>query len=77
VGREGLLQLTLDVHERLALQFLVTELLDADEPEAVLAVLRHIAGRMAHRALKRQDVEACERWSKMETALNQTLDNRD
>jgi hypothetical protein len=52
----------LKAQEKAALQFQLSELLDANEPMAMLATLRRVAERMAFRAAKLNDLEAAAKW---------------
>jgi hypothetical protein len=49
-------------NEKRALEFQLSELLDANEPMAMLATLKRIAERMALRAVKADDREDAAKW---------------
>jgi hypothetical protein len=69
VGGEGFDRLT--QQEKDALQFLLMELIHADEPMAMLAVLKRIAERMAFRAVKAKDVKAATDWQELVDAIRE------
>jgi hypothetical protein len=56
-------------NEKSALELLVVELIEADEPEAVLAVMTRIAERMAFRAMRADARDEALRWQQMVDAL--------
>jgi hypothetical protein len=60
----------MNAHEREALRFQISELVDASEPEAVLATLHRIAERMAQRAIRLGKQDDCARWLRLERALS-------
>jgi hypothetical protein len=52
----------LKVDEKRAIEFLLSELVNADEPMAMLATLQRVAERMAFRAAKLNDHEYATKW---------------
>jgi hypothetical protein len=71
VGGEGgnLAGLVLNAHEKDALRFQIVELVEADEPEAVVATLKRIAEKMTMRAIRQDDRDAARRWDALAQAL--------
>lgn len=70
--REGGDLAVMTPQEKAALQFQVTELVEADEPGAMLATMKRIAERMAFRAAQSEKREVAARWQE----LVDTLDGR-
>jgi hypothetical protein len=60
----------MNAHEREALRFQISALLDAGEPEAVVATLRRIAERMGQRAMRLGKPNDCARWVRLEEVLS-------
>ena len=52
-----------------ALEFLLAELIKADEPEAMLMTLRRICERMAHRSTRHNSRNECLRWQRLAEAV--------
>jgi hypothetical protein len=73
VGREGR-DVALNAHEKDALRFQIVELVEADEPEAVVATLKRIAERMAMRAMRQDDRDGARRWDALAERLSRVLD---
>ncbi len=48
---------------------MVRDLVVADEPEAMIAVMHRLAGRMAWRAAQCERLEECKRWSNLSELL--------
>jgi hypothetical protein len=63
----------LTAQEKAALSFLVSELVEADEPMAMLAVVQRIAERMAFRGAKAQNFEIATRWQELADTLGATV----
>jgi hypothetical protein len=59
----------LNAHEKDALRFQIVELVEADEPEAVVATLKRIAEKMTMRAIRQDDRDAAKRWDALAQAL--------
>jgi hypothetical protein len=57
-------------HERAGLQNLLIELLEAEEPMAMRAVLLRIAQRMAFRAAGKSEREKARKWQELVDALS-------
>lgn len=56
--------------QKTALEFLISQLIDADEPEAMLSTMQRIAERMAFRSTRFAHRDECERWERLAAALN-------
>lgn len=67
--------MSLTAHEKAALESQIEILIDADEPEAVLATLHRVAERMTVRAIWRDQHKAADRWMKLAKALDTLLKN--
>jgi hypothetical protein len=66
-GQSG--DVALNAHEKEALIALVTELIEANQPKAVLAVLQRIAERMTMRAIRYDRRADAAGWMKLVDAL--------
>lgn len=55
--------------EKASLQFQLGELIDGNEPEAVIATLRRVAERMCQRSMKEKKKEDADRWIRLLNAL--------
>lgn len=60
---------TFTPQEKAGLSFILQEFLEADEPEAMLTVLRHVAERKAMSVLRLRRVEESRRWMALANAL--------
>jgi hypothetical protein len=60
----------LNAHEKDALRFQIVELVEADEPEAVVATLKRIAEKMTMRAILQDDRDAAQRWDTLAERLS-------
>ena len=72
MGGEGcdLAGLVLNAHEKDALRFQIVELVEADEPEAVIATLKRIAEQMTMRAMRQGDRDEAKRWDALAERLS-------
>jgi hypothetical protein len=62
--------LAVNAHEKDALRFQIVELVEADEPEAVVATLLRIAERMTMRAIRQDDRDEARRWNALAERLS-------
>jgi hypothetical protein len=69
VGGEGR-DVALNAHEKDALRFQIVELVEADEPEAVVATLKRIAEKMTMRAMRQGDRDTAKRWDALAERLS-------
>jgi len=69
VGRQSS-NVALNAHEKDALRFQIVELVEADEPEAVVATLKRIAEQMTMRAMRQGDRDEAKRWDALAERLS-------
>jgi hypothetical protein len=69
VGRQSS-NVALNPHEKDALRFQIVELVEADEPEAVVATLKRIAEQMTMRAMRHGDRDEAKRWDALAERLS-------
>ena len=62
--------MALNPHEKDALRFQIVELVEADEPEAVVATLKRIAEQMTMRAMRQGDRDEAKRWDALAERLS-------
>jgi hypothetical protein len=62
--------MALNAHEKDALRFQIVELVEANEPEAVVATLKRIAEKMTMRAMRQGDRDAAKRWDALAEKLS-------
>lgn len=56
-------------NQKEALNYLIRELIEADEPEALLATLLRVAQRMSYHSIRQATPDECMRWERLADAI--------